>query len=119
MDMNQTDKHPHSQSLRNRGDQLIQALEALPAPQTLGDILRHARALMAVDRLLTQLWKAPSMRAAKAEAADVEAVPLNRQQRRALAAQDRTTRDRATKPPTDAIARSGLELRGYTVEHGC
>lgn len=98
MDMNQTDKHPHSQTLRDRGDQLIQALEALPAPQTLGDILRHARALMALDRLLAQLWKAPSARVAKANAesaateADETAAPLNRQQRRAQAARERAVK---------------------------
>jgi hypothetical protein len=100
MDMNPAQKHPHSQTLRDRSDQLIQALEALPAPQTLGDILRHARALMALDRLLTQLWKAPSARAAKADAAtdslaDETAAPLNRQQRRAQAA-----RERIAKPPS-------------------
>jgi hypothetical protein len=94
--MNQTHKHPHSQHLRDRSEQLIQALDALPAPQSLADILRHARALMTLDRLLTQLWKTPPARSAKAEAVatDDVAVPLNRQQRRAQAA-----RDRAVKPP--------------------
>ncbi|HVZ28954.1 MAG TPA: hypothetical protein VG839_01080 [Asticcacaulis sp.] len=105
--MNQTDKHPHSPRLRDRSDQLIQALEALPAPQTLSDILQHTRALIALDRLLTQLWKAPSTRGAKAEPAAVEdapetAAPLNRQQRRAQAAQDRAARDRTAKPASPA-----------------
>jgi hypothetical protein len=106
--MNQTHKHPHSQHLRDRSDQLIDALEALPAPQTLSDILRHARALMVLDRLLTQLWKTPSTRGAKTEVEDdAEVTPLNRQQRRALAAQER-----AAKPPSCISQAPPLQATG-------
>lgn len=113
--MNQTHRHPHSQTLRDRSDQLIEALEALPAPETVDDILRHTRAVMALDRLLTQLWKALSARQAEtAHAADAaadadvsEATPLNRQQRRAQAA-----RDRAVKPPSYASQSLPLQASG-------
>jgi hypothetical protein len=101
--MTQTDMHPHRSDLRRRADRLIAALDAAPAPQTLPDIIRTARALMIIDRLLTQLWKTPSAKPARQPAsppdarADDTAIatagatpPLNRHQRRQQAAQDRS-----------------------------
>lgn len=70
----QIQAHPHRPDLRRRAERLLAALDATPAPQTLPDIMRAARALMVIDRLLTQLWKSPtakSGRQAMAEPMDV------------------------------------------------
>lgn len=86
--------------MRDRAQALIAAFDARPAPQTLSDMLCAARLLMVLDRLLTQLWKMPADKAvgrcatAEAEPApetDI-ALPLNRQQRRALEARNKTVR---------------------------
>lgn len=108
--MTQTDTHPHRSDLRRRADRLLTALDAAPTPQTLPDIMRTARALMIIDRLLTQLWKTAPAKSGRqpvstADAADTAplpdetpgtapsamaaAPPLNRHQRRQQAARDR------------------------------
>ena len=110
-----TDTHPHRPDLRHRAERLIAALDAAPAPQTLPDIMRAARALIVIDRLLTQLWKTPPAKTGRqpmtklgAGATAAEPLPddagrtilpvmtvtppLNRHQRRLQAAQGRNTR---------------------------
>jgi len=103
--MTQTDTHPHRADLRRRADRLIAALDAAPAPQTLPDIIRAARALMIIDRLLGQLWKTPPAKPVQHPVSPPNALaddtamatadataPLNRHQRRQQAAQDRSPR---------------------------
>ena len=117
-----TDTHPHRPDLRQRAERLIAALDTAPAPQTLPDIMRAARTLMVIDRLLTQLWKTPPAKAARqpmsepgagATAAEplpddagrtilpaiVAPPPLNRHQRRLQAARDRNARPDADTLP--------------------
>ncbi len=53
----------HDQRLRAHGERLLKALEAQPAPETYAEILRAARALIAVKKALDLLYK---------EAAEVE-----------------------------------------------
>ena len=109
--MPMTQTHPHRPDLRRRAERLIAALDATTAPQTLPDIMRAARTLMAIDRLLTQLWKTPA-KAGRQEAGTQKtpthdglsddtgrtiapataAPPLNRHQRRQQAAQGRHVR---------------------------
>ena len=112
------DTHPHRPDLRRRAERLIAALDVTPAPHTLPDIMRAARTLMVIDRLLTQLWKAPPARSGRhtagtqnmsdhdglsadvAEPAPAVLVtpPLNRHQRRLQAAQARSIRPDDTQP---------------------
>ena len=109
MPMTQTQTHPHRHDLRRRAERLIAALDATPAPQTLPDIMRAARTLMVIDRLLTQLWKTPPVKSGRqpmaepvdvaptvpddARSRDIATTPsLNRHQRRLQAAQERNTR---------------------------
>ena len=107
-----TQPHPHRTDLRRRADRLIAALDTTPAPQTLPDIMRAARALMVIDRLLGQLWAtAPAksgrqpVNTAAPDAPDASSPDdtamatartttpvLNRHQRRQQAAQDRSAR---------------------------
>ncbi|WP_303831057.1 hypothetical protein [Asticcacaulis taihuensis] len=104
----QTQAHPHRPDLRRRAERLIAALDATPVPQTLPDIMRAARTLMVIDRLLSQLWKTPPVKSGRqpmAEPVDVAPTvpddapspdiattpPLNRHQRRLQAAQERNT----------------------------
>ena len=102
-----TAPHPHRADLRRRADRLIAALDTTPAPQTLPDIMRAARTLMVIDRLLSQLWATPPAKSGRqpiAEPTDASpddtdmatvtaATPtLNRHQRRLQAAQDRNAR---------------------------
>jgi hypothetical protein len=103
-----TDTHPHRPDLRRRAERLIAALDAVPAPQTLTDIIRAARALMIIDRLLGQLWKTPPAKSARqpvtavapdaspddTDMAIVRAAvpPPNRHQRRLQAARERSAR---------------------------
>ncbi|HTN41062.1 MAG TPA: hypothetical protein VLZ84_07925 [Asticcacaulis sp.] len=117
-----TDTHPYRPDLRHRAERLIAALDAAPAPRTLPDIMRAARTLIVIDRLLTQLWKTPPARSGRqpmtkpgagATAAEplpddagrtilpVMAVtpPLNRHQRRLQAARDRSARPHADTQP--------------------
>lgn len=116
-----TDTHPHRFDLRRRADRLISALDAVPAPQTLPDIMRAARALMIIDRLLSQLWRMPTAKSARQPVAEVcdapladslsddagrarppvmaVTPPLNRHQRRLQAAQDRSARPDADAHP--------------------
>lgn len=113
-----TDTHPHRPDLRRRADRLLAALDAAPAPQTLPDIIRSARALMIIDRLLGQLWTALPARSGRrptgepADAAPTDPVPddthtpvtanaqpPNRHQRRQQAAQSRGTRPDANAQP--------------------
>jgi hypothetical protein len=122
--MTQTDTHPHRSDLRRRADQLIAALDAMPAPQTLPDIMRTARALMVIDRLLSQLWKIRAAKPGRQSITETPTVPsadslpddvgtttppvmatvtaatppLNRHQRRLQAA-----RDRSIRPDTDPL----------------
>ncbi|CAL4868731.1 hypothetical protein MMA231_03020 [Asticcacaulis sp. MM231] len=49
---------PDRQRLRQRAAQLIAAFEAT-SPQTVTEITRAARALIVLDRMLTQLWAEP------------------------------------------------------------
>ena len=115
-----TDTHPHRPDLRQRAERLIAALDTAPAPQTLPDIMRAARTLILIDRLLTQLWKTPPAKSGRPPMADPGAgataaeplpdeagrtilpaiavtPPLNRHQRRLQAA-----RDRCVRPDADA-----------------
>jgi hypothetical protein len=90
--------------MRDRAQALIATFDALPAPQTLTDMLRAARLLMALDRLLTQLWKMPADKAGHKHVATTEPEPapetetdsaptsLNRQQRRALEARNKAAK---------------------------
>ena len=111
--MDMTQIHPHRSDLRRRADRLIAALDTAPAPQTLPDIMRAARALMVIDRLLSQLWATAPAKSGRhpvntvAPDAPPDALspddttlatvrpatpPLNRHQRRQQAAQDRSAR---------------------------
>jgi len=109
MKQTQTQTHPHRPDLRRRAERLIAALDATPAPQTLPDIMRAARTLMVIDRLLSQLWKTPPVKSGRqpmaepvdvaltvpddARSRDIATTPsLNRHQRRLQAAQERNTR---------------------------
>ncbi|MEI9903124.1 MAG: hypothetical protein WDN06_03410 [Asticcacaulis sp.] len=47
----------HDQRLRVHGERLLKALEAQPAPETYAEILRAARALIAVKKALDLLYK--------------------------------------------------------------
>ncbi|MFT4074044.1 MAG: hypothetical protein QM647_00840 [Asticcacaulis sp.] len=120
--MTQTDIHPDRPAMRDRAKALIAGFDALPAPQTLSDMLRTARLLMALDRLLTQLWKTPAEKTAgktpqdtplPARKAEEAPQPLNRQQRRALDAQNKAARvkevraDRLSVAPTIAHYATG------------
>ncbi|MCR6658344.1 MAG: hypothetical protein NVV72_02995 [Asticcacaulis sp.] len=113
----QIQAHPHRPDLRRRAERLIAALDATPAPQTLSDIMRAARTLMVIDRLLTQLWPTPTAKSGRqpmAEPVDVAPTvpddnrtpdiatppPLNRHQRRLQAAQERHVR---TDAPLSAV----------------
>jgi len=112
--MTSTDPHPHRSDLRRRADRLIAALDTAPAPQTLPDIMRAARALMIIDRLLSQLWTAAPTKSGRQpvppiapeappedttgtappvmETVKTAPPPLNRHQRRLQAARDRNAR---------------------------
>jgi hypothetical protein len=108
--------HPNCQAMRDHAEAQIASFAALPAPQTLTDMLRTARLLMALDRTLTQLWKVPADMAAnkmtgvRAErpattaeppatadlaATEMPSNPLNRQQRRALEARSKTPQSKS------------------------
>jgi hypothetical protein len=99
--------HPDRQRLHQRAEQLIAAFEET-APQTVTEITRAARALIVLDRMLVQLWTEPGDKPARRgkstppsapatneapeeEETDTAPLPLNRQQRRALAARTRAT----------------------------
>ncbi|MGZ3305453.1 MAG: hypothetical protein ACXU8U_06295 [Asticcacaulis sp.] len=87
------------QRLRARARLLLDAFEATTLPETCADILRAARTLMAIDRMLAQLdrnearaqaasapHQAPGIAAAAQTPPAPPSVPLNRHQRRAAAA---------------------------------
>ena len=108
-----TDTHPHRSDLRRRADRLIAALDAVPAPQTLPDIMRAARALMVIDRLLSQLWTTTPAKSGRQPVTAVvpdappdtdmatvmpAAPPPNRHQRRLQAARDRHPPDGNSLP---------------------
>ena len=91
--------------LRAHADALLQAFEAAPVPETYADILRATRTLMAIDRMLVQLYRhdAREQAASPAPEADASAAParpeapapapVNRKQRRILAALQRKAFD--------------------------
>jgi hypothetical protein len=110
--MTQIQTHPDRQAMRDRAQALIASFDALPAPQTLTDMLRTARLLMALDRLLTHLWKAPAdktlstraaMTAGKAPDSETPPQPLNRQQRRALDARNKAGTEKTVRPVTRPV----------------
>lgn len=129
MTQTQTQAHPHRPDLRRRAERLISALDDTPAPQTLTDIIRAARTLMVIDRLLTQLWKTSPVKSERPPAvsqaapadgghsddtaepalAAFDAPPLNRHQRRLKAAQERHVRhdsDLSLRKETGSLPRS-------------
>ncbi len=107
----------HDQRLRAHGERLLTALEAQDPPGTYADILRAARALIAVKKALDLLYKEAeaeprAVRAPKATAKasaeepaaeeDNEEPPvLNRQMRRLAEALARKEAQRNLKKPGD------------------
>ena len=74
----------HNDRLRAHGEQLLQALEAQAAPETYTEILRAARALIAVKKALDLIHKDVAEVETKAAppAAKRAPVVVNRQMRR-------------------------------------
>lgn len=90
----QTPHIPAHPGLRQRADAILDALLNAPKPETYAEIIRAARAVLVVDKMLRQLWPADEMEdAGEAQPDEATAVtrpaPLNRQQRRAKAARER------------------------------
>ena len=91
--------------LRVQADALLNAFEAAPAPETYADILKATRTLMAIDRMLVQMARHEAKEVAEvaAQETDIPAAssrpdepalapalaPVNRKQRRILAALQR------------------------------
>ena len=74
--------HPnYDDRLRAHGERLLNALEAQPAPETYADILRAARALIAVKKALDLLHRETATAETKAAGNDEPPVQ-NRQMRR-------------------------------------
>ena len=75
--------------LRQQGERLLQALEASPAPETFAEILRAARALIAVKKALDLVHAEADGFEMKSDSASSEPIILNRQMRRRAEALDR------------------------------
>jgi len=78
--------------LRRKALALIDAFEATPQPETHAEILRATRTLMALDKMLKQLWPIEAHDDAETAAVEEPARPLNRRERRALEAIQRMGR---------------------------
>ena len=68
--------------LRAHGERLLNALEAQPQPETYADILKAARALVAVKKALDLLHRETAMAETKAGSEAGEPPVQNRQMRR-------------------------------------
>ncbi len=105
--MTQTCPSPNRPRLRDHAEKLLAAFESATPPQTYAEILRATRTLMAIDRLMTQLWKTPGEKTAPrilpddtmpvtdevagmdVSSPEAPSYPPNRHQRRAQASHDR------------------------------
>lgn len=81
------------QALRQRAQIILDALEAAARPETYAEIIRAARAVMVVGKMMQQLWPEDDQtetEEAAADSAPAVSRPLNRHERRAEAAQQRS-----------------------------
>ena len=103
----------HNARLRAHGEQLLQALEAQAAPETYTEILRAARALIAVKKALDLIHKdvAEDVAQSEAEVETQAAAPVA-----AASAQTAPVMNRQMRRTAEALARKVLKtedrLRG-------
>jgi len=87
----------HADRLRAHGDRLLQALEDQDTPTSYAEILRAARALMAVQKALELLYRpTDDIETKAADGDDAEPAPLNRRMRRKAMAMARKAAPAAT-----------------------